>query len=154
MNLVVTISLFLFITSSLSYSDGLNSTNFTVEDREISKGLLTLGLGGNVDFDFPNKENLQQYSKEGYNGIRQTRLLNPLDMFLGGIDKILGFKSMILDFASLFGIYLEEAPKYSVDDVMNQLNKQFSDVKNQLSAIYNKMLKQDIDSSKFRHQDE
>jgi len=146
MNLVVTISLFLFITSSLSYSDGLNSTNFTLEDREISKALLTLSLGANVDFDFPNKGDLHHYSKEGYNGIRQTRLLNVLDMFLGGLEKIQGFKSMILDFASMFGIYLEQAPKYSIDDVMNQVNTQFADVKSQLSVIYNKMLKQDIDA--------
>ena len=119
MYLVVTISLFLFITSSLSYSDGLNnsnSTSFTVGDRGTSKAL---GLGSNVDFNFSNNGDLRQYSKESYNEMIQTRLLNALDMFLGGIDKILGFKSMILDFASLFGIYLEEAPKYSIDDVMN-----------------------------------
>ena len=150
MCLVVTISLILFITFNLSYSDGLknsNNTNFTVKDREISKALLPLGLGANVDFHYPNKGHiLHHYSKEGYNRMIQTSRSNALDMFLGGIDKILGFTSMIFDFASLFGIYLGEAPKYSIDDVMNQLNNQFSDVKNQLSVIYNKMQKQDIDA--------
>jgi len=40
----------------------------------------------------------------------------------------------------------QKGPKYSIDDVMNQLNSQFSDVKKQLSVIYNKMQKQDIDA--------
>ncbi len=53
---------------------------------------------------------------------------------------------MITNLVNLVGSFVKEAPKYTIDDVMDQLNTQFADVKNQLSVIYNKMQKQDIDA--------
>jgi len=139
---VVFISFLLLITSSSSNNDGLStSTNIKARptgNREISKALAHLRSNPAVKDDLPGTEDdLHQYAEE-----RENALLSLVD----GVDKILGYASRISFLVNLVGSFVKEAPKYTIDDVMDQLNTQFADVKNQLSVIYNKMQKQDIDA--------
>ena len=150
MFLVVFISFVLFVTSTSSNSEGLNASNDSrviLEGREIFETLSSLDFNLLVPVQLSiTNNNSHQYIEEDNNKMTQTTRSNALQLFANGLEEILGFGSLILDFANLFGIYLGEASKYSIDDVMNQLNAQFADIKNQLAVIYNRMLKQDIDA--------
>jgi len=146
MFLVVFISFLLLVTSSSSNNDGLSTTSTNIKanrptgNREISKALAHFRSNPAVKDDLPGTEDdLHQYyaSEE-----RENALLS----LVGGLDKILGYASRISFLVNLIGSFVKEAPKYTIDDVMDQLNTQFADVKNQLSVIYNKMQKQDIDA--------
>ncbi len=138
---VILFSILLFSTPSSSYSNGLSNssnTKATGDDREISKASSLLKFDPIIDL---------LYAKEGYDGMGKTsRSDNPLLMFASGLDKVLGYASRIVFVVNLFRSFLVEAPKYSIDDAMNLLNTQFDNVKNQLSVIYSKMQKKDIDA--------
>ncbi len=65
---------------------------------------------------------------------------------LGGLDTIVGFASSMIDIYQFFDSIFNPAitPKYTVDDVMNKINVQFSEVKKDLTEIKEKLSEQEI----------
>jgi len=145
---VVFVSFLLLIASSSSNKDGpsvSHNVKVSLDNRETSKD--SIKVEPIIDFSNTNDE-AHHYLETSIDGMRQiaVRQQNPFINFVGNLNTVLGFGSSVLTIVGFFLPFLGGASKYNIDDVMNKVTTEFSDVKNQLSVVYNKMQKQDIDA--------